>query len=142
MAFDVSYLKPNKTAWLTLPDVRVRGDRDVELEIQCAASDDSPYAKAYRKSLEEIRRSGAADAQAILISIIAKTIVVGWRNVFAEGGVVLPYRASGDESGEDLLKALARAELGAFYLDRITGAAHDPSRFRDALPAAVDLGNG
>jgi hypothetical protein len=142
MAFDFSHLTPKKTAWITLTDVRVRGDRDVELEIQCAASDDSPYTKAMRKAAEEIRRAGAADSRAIHIGIIAKTIIVGWRNVYAPGDVPLPYRASGEDSGEEMLKAFSAASLGEFYLDRITGAAHDPSRFRDPLPSPVDLGNG
>lgn len=142
MGFDLSHLAPKKTAWLTLTDVRIGSDRDVELEIRCASSDDSPYAKAMRKAAEEIRRAGAADTQAILIGVIAKTIIVGWRNVHAPGGAAMPYRATGEDSGEELLKALARAELGTFYLDRITGAAQDPARFRDPLPPAVDLGNG
>lgn len=139
---DVSYLKPKGTAWITLPDVRVRGDRDVELEIQCAATDDAPYTKALRKATEEMRRAGQADSRAILIGIVAKTIIVGWRNVYADGGVALKYNATGDDSGADLLTALNATGLGEFYLDRITGAAMDPSRFRDPLPSPVDLGNG
>lgn len=87
--------------------------------------------KAFRKLVSE-------DATRATIELLARYVIVGWRDVNDKDGSPREYSA---KLGEELLRQLVRVE-NSVLIDRIALFVREPSNFRAPLVDAEELGKG
>ena len=132
---DLPQLRADKTLWHTLRGVHLRGSsKPVELEVRWLWSKeyvDARTSMAFSKLSDEERQRAEVD-------LIAKHLVVGWRNV--------PNGSGGDESFdlEGCAKLLRHIHANALDIwSGLRASLGDPANFgRQPLVDAEALGEG